>query len=113
VLHQMSPETGGAMRGGAVVALALGALAFTWSSWVIWREIDELLRRTVVEAYAWSGIFATVGCLVWAVLEALKVAPPLTAYAAIVLLIFVQTFATFFISAGFGSPAAKHAGAKG
>lgn len=111
VLHQLAPDASGALRGGTVVALALGQLAFVWSSWVIWKGMDELMRRTVVEAYAWSGLLATVGTLVWAVLEGLKVAPPLTAYATIVLLIFVQTMTSMFITAGFGSPATARKGA--
>lgn len=106
VLHQLAPEAPGAMRGGAVVVLALGAIAFTVSSWILWRSMDELLRRMVVESYAWSGLIATAGTLVWATLEALKIAPPLTAYGVIVVLLFVQTITVMLVAAGFGSPAA-------
>lgn len=112
VLHQLAPDANGALRGGAVVTLTLGALAFAWSSWVIWKGMDELLRRTVVEAYAWSGLLATIGCLVWAVLEGLKMAPPLSAYATITALIFVQTMTSMFITAGFGSPATTAKGVR-
>jgi len=106
VLHQLAPDASGALRGGAVVVLALGVIAFTMTSWMIWRSMDELMRRMVVESYAWSGLFATVGTLVWATLEALKYAPPVTAYAVIVLMLFVQTMTVMFIAAGFGTPAA-------
>jgi hypothetical protein len=112
VLHQLGPEAGGAMRGGAVVVLVLGVLAAVWSSWVIWKSMDELLRRTVIESYAWSGFLATVGGLVWAVLEALKITPPLSAYAVIVVLLFIQTMTAMLITAGFGSPAAVRKGAR-
>jgi hypothetical protein len=105
VLHQMDPAASGAMRGGAVVVLALGVLVSVWCSWKIWKRMDELMRRTVMDAYAWSGIVATVGGVIWAVLEGLKIAPPLSAYALIILLIFVQTMMAIFITAGFGSPA--------
>jgi hypothetical protein len=106
VLHQLAPDVSGALRGGTVVVLALGAIAFTMTSWLIWRSMDELMRRMVVESYAWSGLFATAGTLIWATLEALKIAPPVTAYAVIVLLLFVQTLTVMFIAAGFGTPAA-------
>jgi hypothetical protein len=112
VLHQIGPEAAGAVRGGAVVAITLGALAFAWSSWSIWTSMDELMRRMSVESYAWSGGVATVGGLVWAVLEALRLAPPLTAYGMLVGLIFVQTMTVFLIAAGFASPAAGRKGAR-
>ncbi len=106
VLNQLPPEATGAMRGGASVALMLGVIAFTASSWMIWRRMDELMRRMVVESYAWSGLLATAGLLLWAMLEALRIGPAVNAYAAIVVLLFAQTFTTMFIAAGFGTPAA-------
>lgn len=100
ILNQMAPDAGGALRGGATVAMVLGILAFIWSSWVIWRGMDELLRRTVVNAYAWTGGLLIPGALVWALLEALKIVPVMSAYGFIVIALFVQTFVTMFVSAG-------------
>jgi hypothetical protein len=112
VLHQMEPTATGAARGIAVVTLALGVLAFAWSSWRIWAGMDELMRRTVMDAYAWSGIVVTVAGVVWAVLEALRITPPLSAYAMIILLIAVQTFASVFMSTAFASPAVARKGTR-
>jgi hypothetical protein len=112
VLHQMEPTASGMARGVAVVVLALGVLAFAWSSWRIWAGMDELMRRTVMDAYAWSGIVVTVAGVVWAVLEALRITPPLSAYAMIILLIAVQTFASVFMSTAFASPAVARKGTR-
>lgn len=79
-------------------AVALGTGAGVWSSWVLWRGFDEMLRRTVIEAYAWSGVIATVVCSAWAVLEIFNLAPVLSAYGAIVALVFLQTVASLVIS---------------
>jgi predicted secreted protein len=82
----------------AVITVALAAGASMWSSWALWRSFDEMLRRTVIEAYAWSGVIATVVCSIWAVLESLNLAPVLSAYGAIVTLVCLQTMASLVIS---------------
>jgi hypothetical protein len=85
-------------RIAVAITVALGAGAAIWSSWALWRSFDEMLRRTVIEAYAWSGVIATVVCLAWAVLESLNLAPVLSAYGAIVALVILQTVASLVIS---------------
>lgn len=107
VLHQLSPDASGALRGGASVVLALGLIAFTASSWLLWRRMDELMRRMVVESYAWTGLFATVGLMAWATIDALTGATAFSAYAGTVILLFLQTFVTMFIAAGFGAPGGR------
>ncbi len=97
VAHQSSADVT-VVRIGVALTVIIGAGAFAWSSWVLWRQFDEMLRRTVVEAYAWSGLLATVGCLAWALLESLALVPALTAYGAIVTLVALQTFVTLAIS---------------
>jgi hypothetical protein len=85
-------------RIAVAITVALGAGAATWSSWALWRLFDEMLRRAVLEAYAWSGMIGTVVCLAWAVLESLNLAPALSAYGAIVALVVLQTVASLVIS---------------
>jgi hypothetical protein len=84
-------------RMAIAITVGLGAGAAVWSSWTLWRSFDEMLRRTVIEAYAWSGVIATVVCLAWAVLESLNLAPVLSAYGAIVALVILQTVASLVI----------------
>jgi hypothetical protein len=97
VAHQIDTNAG-LVRIGVAIAVAAGALVFAWSSWVLWRKFDEMLRRTVIEAYAWSGLLATIGCLAWAVLESFAVVPAMSAYAAIVAFVALQTFVSLGIS---------------
>lgn len=97
-------------RAGVTLAVVLGAGLFAWSSWRLWRLFDEMLRKVVVEAYAWTGLLAFIGCLAWAVMESLKLAPPMSAYAAIVILVILQTFVTLLVSS---TAMAPHAPAKG
>ncbi len=80
------------------VAIMVALGAYVWSSWTLWRGFDEMLRRTVIEASAWSGAIATVVCSAWAVLEILNLAPVLSAYGAIVALVALQTMASLVIS---------------
>lgn len=101
LVHQ-GEVAGFAVRLGVAGAVVIGALAFVWSSWALWREFDELQRKAVVEAYAWSGLLAWLGILVWAILESLGIWPPMTAYAAIVALCTLQTVAAMSVSAGKG-----------
>jgi hypothetical protein len=98
VAHQLDTASA-VVRLGVAGAVALGAFAFAWSSWTLWRDFDELQRRAVVEAYAWSGFIASIGCLAWATLESLALAPPLTAFGAVVALVILQTVATFVVTA--------------
>ena len=92
-------DASASMTGTSVLtAVAIGAGAAVWSSWVLWCGFDEMLRRTVIEAYAWSGMTATIACLAWAVLESLDLAPVLSAYGAIVALVILQTVAAVLIS---------------
>lgn len=77
---------------------ATGAVVFSGSSILLWRRFDELMRRVVVDAYAVSAVIATIAAAVWAFAEVAGLAPPLSAYAATVALLGVQTVAAMWIS---------------
>ncbi len=98
VANQLDVEAAG-VRLGVTGAVAAGALAFAWGSWSLWRRFDEMQRRATVEAYAWSGFAAWFGCMIWAVLESLSLAPALTAYGAVVGLVVLQNIAATIVSA--------------
>lgn len=95
-----------ALQTGAAIAAILGAALFGWSSLALWRSFDEMLRRVVMEAYAWTGLLASVACLAWAVLESLHIVAPMTGYGAMVTLVALQTFVTMIVSGAFTLPAA-------
>jgi hypothetical protein len=68
MLHQASAPS---LSGQAIsFSLAgLGAGVYAASSWVLWQRYDELFRRIVVDAFAWTGGLATIAMLVWAALD--------------------------------------------
>jgi hypothetical protein len=72
-------------------ALALGGTGlFGVSSLSLWRGFDELERRMVMDAYAWSAIILTPVLLVWAMLEALGLIPAFSAYECVLFLMVLQ-----------------------
>jgi hypothetical protein len=72
---------------------AAAALASWWPSWVIWARADELERRRIIDSYAIAAIFMTVLLFVWALLNGIGWAAPLTAYGALVIFFAAQTVA--------------------
>jgi hypothetical protein len=96
------------VRIGVAGATLLGALAFCWSSWALWRGFDEMQRRATVEAYAWSGFIAWFACIAWAVMESLALAEPMSAFTATISLVALQTVAALAVATrmGGGAPVA-------
>lgn len=80
-------------------AIATGVGLYAWSSVVLWRRYDELFRRLIVDALAWTGSVLSLAILVWAVLEAVGLAPAISAYGALMAVIVVQTLIVSILSA--------------
>lgn len=111
VLSQTALDPSAAAQGG-IAALALaGCGLFTWSSLKLWSTFDELQRRFVMDAYAWSAILVTPVLFGWVVLEGLGLLTPIDGYVLFVGLILIQTVLGVMvqIKAGVMAPAAKEA----
>lgn len=104
VLSQSALDPPPVAEGGVAVLSLAGGAAFLWSSARLWASFDELQRRTVMDAYAWSGILATPVLVGWAVLEGLGRAQPLEAYPLVVALLLGQSLLAAALQFKFGSP---------
>lgn len=83
----------------ALVAITvLGVVLFTWSSLRLWRDFDEMMRRVVMDAYAWSAILLTPVLVGWALFGALNLVPEMSAYVAFLVMIAVQTLCSTGLS---------------
>jgi MFS family permease len=82
----------------AIVAVIAGVVSIV-ANYVIWRELDEMQRRHVVEGYSASAIVATLGAFVWALAQTLGYVPPIDATGVFLALLFVQTVFISFVSA--------------
>lgn len=94
LLHQTEAS---AQIGPLLVAIVAAILNIV-ASYVLWRGFDEMQRRHVVDGYSVSAIVATLGSFVWAALEAMGYAPPLSAAGVFLVLIFVQFLATSYVT---------------
>lgn len=103
VLSQSALDLSPAAQGGIAVLALLGAAFFTWSSARLWVSFDELQRRTVMDAYAWSAILVTPFLFGWVVLEGFGRMPPLDAYALLVALLLIQTVLTVVVQMKVGA----------
>lgn len=87
------------------VRLALGAgflvciAGSGWLQWRLYRALDELLRLASVQAYALSGVTATLGLALWAVVAEVSRTSGPSAFAAFIAFYLVQTFGSFAVSA--------------
>jgi hypothetical protein len=83
--------------------IALLGLAFSlWSALRLWFGFDEMMRRVVMNAYAWSAILLTPLLFGWSLLEGLGLVPPLESYGVVMLVVAVQTIASFVLSFSMG-----------
>lgn len=98
LLLHLTTEPSVAVRTALLGLCAAGAALFTVSSIVLWRRFDELFRRIVMDSYAWSGIAATVGVLLWSALQAAAILPAASAYAITIILLTFQTVVSMFLS---------------
>lgn len=94
-----------------VIAIGSGVVS-VFANYVLWRGFDEMQRRHVVDGYASSAIVVTLGAFVWAALEALGYAEPLSATGVFLALTFVQLIAVSYVTTSvmgqlnmFGKPA--------
>lgn len=94
LLRQAEP---GAQTGVLIVAIVAEMINIV-ASYILWRGFDEMQRRHVVDGYSMSAIVATFGSFVWAALEAIGHAPPLSAAGVFLVLIFVQFLATSYVT---------------
>jgi hypothetical protein len=91
-LHQaVDPSSNASLLVGGVIAA--GAGLYGLSNWRLWVRYDELFRRLVVEAMAWSCAAVTALALVWAGLEGAGIGVPLTAYALVMIMLATQLVA--------------------
>lgn len=82
----------------ALVAVASAAISIV-ANYAIWRDMDEMQRRQVVEGYSASAIVATLGAFGWALAQTLGYVPPIDATGVFLALLFVQTVFMSFVSA--------------
>lgn len=89
LLHQSAPEAGArmplALFAGSAVLAAVALQA------AVYLRMDEFLRRAVIDAYALSGALTIVGLAGWTLMEAVGLAPPVTAFGAFAGLLLVQS----------------------
>ena len=97
-LAVMRQADASALLGPLLVAIAAAVLNIV-ASFVLWRGFDEMQRRHVVDGYSISAIVLTLGAFVWALLEPLGYAPPLSATGVFLTLIAVQFVATSYVTA--------------
>lgn len=90
VARQSLPE----MRMGPLAVAGVFAIASMIFNWLVWRECDELQRRTVINGYAVSAIAATVGAFIWAMASAAGYVGQVDPAAAFVALTIIQTVMT-------------------
>lgn len=100
------------LRAAPVIIALVAGLISAVANYMLWRQMDEMQRRNVVEGYAVSAIVATLGAFVWSALAALGQAPAMDAAAVFLLIVAVQLVAALVITitaAGnaslFGKPA--------
>ncbi len=105
VLAQAAVSPGAVAQGGIAVVAFGGAALFLWSSLRLWASFDELQRRTVMDAYAWSAILVTPVLFGWVVLEGLGRAVPLEAYPLLVGFLVVQTILAILVQVKIGAMA--------
>lgn len=79
------------------ITIVAGVLSII-TSVVSWNRCDELQRRQVMQGYSVSAISVTLGTFVWALLEAMQLAPPIDAAAAFAALIVTQLVGTIFVT---------------
>jgi len=82
---------------GAAFALAFGAAC--WQQWRLYRETDELLRLATLQAYALSGVAATIGLGVWAVAAEIARGAGPSPFEAFIAFFLVQTVGSLAVSA--------------
>lgn len=58
------------LRAGAIVVACLGYFISSLISLILWRGLDELQRRMVIDSYAVSGLIVTLGAFAWAAASA-------------------------------------------
>jgi len=103
VLSQSALDPPPIAQGGVAVLSLAGGAAFLWSSLRLWSAFDELQRRTVMDAYAWSAILATPLVVGWVVLEGLGRVQPLEAYPLVVVLLLGQSLLAAVLQIKFGA----------
>lgn len=89
------------------VVMTGAVLVIAWCNWRLWRLYDELFRKIVVEAMAWSGALLTVFALVWAGLEGVGLSAPLSAYGLILLMVATQLLCATVLSLRLGLEGAR------
>lgn len=82
----------GATLAPSVVALTAGWISVV-ANYLLWRNLDELQRRQVVNGYSTSAIVATLGAFGWAVGQAAGFLPSLDAGAVFLVMTLVQLIA--------------------
>ena len=105
VLSQSAVDPSPAEQGGIAVLALVGAAFFTWSSARLWVSFDELQRRMVMDAYAWSAVLVTPFLFGWVILEGLGWLPPLEAYPLLVALLLIQTVLAIVVQSKVGAGA--------
>lgn len=90
VARQSLPD----MRVGPLLIAGIAAVASVGANWILWRQCDELQRRTVVNGYAVSAVAATLGAFSWAIAAAAGYVGQVDAAAAFVALTVIQLVAT-------------------
>lgn len=103
LLHQANAAPG-AVKAGLAVSFCL-ALAFGgWLQWSMYRSMDELLRLATMQAFAVSGVIATVGLGLWAAGAEFAGGKGPGGFEAFVAFYFVQTLVALVVSTRMFSP---------
>lgn len=87
------------LRAGAIVVACLGYLISSLISLILWRALDELQRRMVIDSYAVSGLIVTLGAFAWAAASATGAVGPIDASLLFVVLTAMQLSVAVHVSA--------------
>lgn len=88
-------------EGERLVPVAVALFAFilsAWASYRLWRGFDEMQRRQVMDACASSAIVVTLGTFVWALAQALGLAPAIDATGVFLALCVVQIVVASYVT---------------
>jgi hypothetical protein len=95
IARQSGPD---AVLGPCIVAMVAGAISIM-TNLVLWKGLDELQRRQVVDAFSVSAVFMTIGAFAWAIGQTLGLLPPVDVAGAFVSVSILQLVVTMVVSA--------------
>ncbi|MCR6645753.1 MAG: hypothetical protein NVV62_15170 [Terricaulis sp.] len=98
------------MRAAMVIAACVGMVVNVAIGIILWRALDELQRRMVIDSYAISAIAVTAGAFVWAAASALGAVGPIDAGLLFLALTAAQLIVAIHITAK-GAPQGAGGGA--